>query len=125
MASPHLIDPAAIRNLRTLNTDGSDDFLREIVALFSADLPARIAELDQSLAEGNRRKFERAAHSIKGSAANLGAASLKAAAEKIEAQSDVSGLDGIESLVGELKAEAARAQLALGEILASPPSAAS
>lgn len=121
MEAPHLIDPVTIKSLRTLNSDNSDDFLREIVALFAADLPERIAELEAALPEGNAAKFGRAAHSIKGSAANLGAARLRSAAENLETRARASGLAGIEPLVGQLKAEAARAQAALEQILESPP----
>jgi HPt (histidine-containing phosphotransfer) domain-containing protein len=90
--------------------------------MFAADMPARIAELDQGLAEGNSAKFHRAAHSIKGSAANLGATRLRTLAENLEHCLRASGLGAVGPLVAEVKLEAVRAQQALEEILASPPS---
>jgi HPt (histidine-containing phosphotransfer) domain-containing protein len=121
MDVPLVIDPATIKSLRTLNTGDNDDFLREIVALFGADLKVRLGELEQSLARGDRVTLERSAHSIKGSAANLGAGMLRAAAEAVEAHSRRSGLGEIAPLIDALKAEAARAQSVLEEILAAPP----
>jgi HPt (histidine-containing phosphotransfer) domain-containing protein len=121
MDAPLVIDPATIKSLRTLNLGDHDDFLREIVALFGADLKVRLGELDQSLARGDQTTLERSAHSIKGSAANLGAGRLRAAAEEVEAQARRSGLGGVAPLIDALKAEAARAQSALEEILAAPP----
>jgi HPt (histidine-containing phosphotransfer) domain-containing protein len=112
-----LIDPATIRTLRALNTDGNDDFLREIVALFAADVPARLAEIDRSFAEGNAPAFQRAAHSIKGSAANLGATRVRAVAERLETRSQRQGLAGAEPIIRELKEEAALAQAELQRIL--------
>lgn len=120
MAAPPVIDPATIKSLRTLNSGDNDDFLREIVALFGDDLKVRIAELEQSLAEGDKSKFERSAHSIKGSAANLGAGMLKVSAENLETRSQKSGLADVAPLIEALKAEAARAQAMLEQILASP-----
>ena len=82
---PHpVIDPQAIENLRILNPDDGDAFLREIAEIFLADTPKRIAELDQTLATGDAVAFVRAAHSIKGSSSNLGALALRQAAEVLK-----------------------------------------
>src|SRR3954470_10586089 len=112
-----VIDPQAIESLRALNPGDSDQFLREIVGIFLEDTPVRIAELDQSLAAGDASKFTRAAHSIKGSSANLGAMALRAVAEKLEHQSRTAGLGGVTKLVAEVKAEFARAQAELSKLL--------
>jgi len=72
MSLPPMIDPQALGNLRALNPGDNDEFLRELAAIFLEDTPKRITELDASLAAGDAGTFTRAAHSIKGSAANLG-----------------------------------------------------
>lgn len=108
-----VIDPTAIANLRALGTDGSDDFLREIVGIFIADTPARIAELDAGFAGGHPDQYTRAAHSIKGSASNVGALHLQQAAARLEAQARVGGPAGTEGLLAAVKAEYARAAAAL------------
>ena len=110
------IDPQAIENLRALSPDDHDEFLREIVGLFLDDTPRRIAELDQSLAAGDNVTFIRAAHSIKGSSSNLGAAALRAVAEKLEHHSR-SGLAGLAPLIAEVKTEFARAQAELNKLV--------
>src|SRR3954468_21658029 len=113
MADPSVIDPQSIENLRALNPGDNDEFLREITGIFLEDTPQRIAELDQSLAAGDVPKFTRAAHSIKGSSANLGAMALRASAEKLEHQSRVDGLVGVGALVSEVKLEFERARAEL------------
>jgi HPt (histidine-containing phosphotransfer) domain-containing protein len=118
MAEPLVIDPQAIENLRALNPGDNDEFLREIAGIFLEDTPQRINELTQSLAAGDVPKFTRAAHSIKGSAANLGAAALRAVAEKLEHKSRTDGIVAVTSLVGEIKAEFARAEIELRKIIA-------
>lgn len=117
MADPAVIDPQAIENLRALNPGDNDEFLREIAGIFLEDTPQRIAELDQSLAVGDVPKFTRAAHSIKGSSANLGAMALRQSAEKLEHLSRTTGLGGAAPLVTELKNEFARAQIELGKLI--------
>src|SRR3954470_5185246 len=117
MAEPSVIDPEAIENLRALNPNDNDEFLREIAGIFLEDTPLRIAELDQSLAAGDRLKFTRAAHSIKGSSANLGAMILRAVAEKLEHESRTNGLGNVGELVAQVKTEFARAQVELSKLI--------
>jgi len=117
MADIPVIDPQAIESLRALNPGDNDEFLREIAGIFLEDTPVRIAELDQSLAAGDGSKFTRAAHSIKGSSANLGAMALRAVAEKLEHQSRTSGLTDVAALVADVKKEFARAQAELTKLV--------
>jgi HPt (histidine-containing phosphotransfer) domain-containing protein len=112
------IDPEAIENLRALNPDDDDEFLREIAGIFLEDTPVRITELDESLAHGDVNKFTRAAHSIKGSSANLGATGVRLVAEKLEHQSRMEGLSTVEPLISKLKAEFSRAQAELNRLIA-------
>lgn len=113
------IDPEAIENLRALNPEDADGFLREIVAIFLEDTPARIAEMKECLGSNDQQRFTRAAHSIKGSASNLGAGPLRAVAEKLEHQSRNQGLGNLEGLIGEIEGVFATTKQALENIL--PP----
>lgn len=118
--STHLvIDPQAIANLRELNPDDNDAFLREIVDIFLEDTPQRIAELDVSLASNDIPRFTRAAHSIKGSSSNVGAMALRAVAEQLEHQSKASGLSGLEPTLASLKSEYERVVAEIRRLL--PP----
>ena len=117
MPDPLVIDPQAIENLRALNPGDNDEFLREIAAIFLEDTPLRIAELSQSLGAGDVGRFTRAAHSIKGSSANLGAMALRAVAEKLEHQSRTDGLGGVAPMVENVKAEFIRAETELRKLV--------
>jgi HPt (histidine-containing phosphotransfer) domain-containing protein len=119
MANNVSIDPEAIENLRALNPDDDDAFLKDIIGIFLEDTPLRIAELKECLAAFDQPKFTRAAHSIKGSSSNLGAVKLRALAEQLEHQSRNSGLAGVEPLISELDNEFAVAKAEL-EKIASP-----
>ena len=117
MSSPVVIDMEAIANLRALNPDDQDEFLREIAAIFFEDMPRRITELDTSLATGDVAKFSRAAHSIKGSSGNLGAAALRDVAGLLETRSHQEGLGNVDELLGSLKVEFDRAKVELTKLI--------
>lgn len=112
-----VIDMQAVENLRSLNPGDNDEFLRELVGIYLEDTPQRIAELDTSLATGDTPTFIRAAHSIKGSSANLGAAALRAVAEKLESQARADGLGNVTGLVALVKSEFARTQQEFAKLL--------
>src|ERR1041384_4218240 len=114
-----VIDPQAIENLRALNPGDNDEFLREIAGIFLEDTPARLTELDESLAAGDGAKFTRAAHSIKGSSSNLGAMARRAAAENREHQAKNSGLGNVSAPLAAVKDEFVRAKAELDKLL--PP----
>ena len=119
MSSPVIIDPEAIKNLRALNPGDQDEFLREIIGIFFEDMPRRITELDQSLAAGDRPKFARAAHSIKGSSSNLGAAALRDVAGQLETQAQKEGLGQVAELLASLKNEFERAHAELSKLISA------
>ena len=118
MAEPAIIDPQAIENLRALNPEDGDAFLREIAGIYLEDTPRRLTELDESLVAGDNGKFTRAAHSIKGSSSNVGANGVRAVAEKLENRSREQGLGNVATLVAELKAEYTRASAELTKLIA-------
>ena len=110
------IDPEAIENLRALNPDDDGAFLKDIIGIFLEDTPQRIDELKQCLASFDQPKFTRAAHSIKGSASNLGARLVRATAEQLEHQSRNSGLGGLEPLIAKLESDFATAKAELEKL---------
>jgi len=107
-----IIDAEAIENLRAINPD-DDSFLKEIIGIFLEDTPARIAELRHAHAAGDVAAFSRAAHSIKGSSSNLGAAQLRTLAESLEHASKSQPLASLAAGIPELEAAfaAARSEL--------------
>jgi len=117
MSSSPVIDPQAIENLRSLNPGNNDVFLKELTIIFLEDTPQRIADLDQSLVAGDTARFTRAAHSIKGSSANMGAMLLRAAAEKLEHHSRQNGLKDVDTLVTAVREEFARAKVDLEKLI--------
>ena len=105
MTDVPVIDAESIENLRSLNPGDGDEFLREIIAIYLEDTPQRIAELEETLQRGDAPAFTRAAHSVKGSSANLGAMGVKRVAEELEHHSNKKGLVDVADLVVALKVQ--------------------
>lgn len=112
------LDPNAIDALRSLNP-GDDSFLRDLIQIFLADAPARLAELEEGLAQADARRVTRAAHTLKGSSANFGASGLQAVSEKIELLGRQGTLAEVPPLLVALKVEFAAVRTALEALL--PP----
>ncbi len=102
------IDPEAIANLRDLNPGDGGEFLREIITIYIEDTPKRLADLRTCLASGDVATFTRAAHTVKGSSANVGAVALKAIAERLELISRKEGLGAVGSLITDCETEFGR-----------------
>ncbi|HUQ86982.1 MAG TPA: Hpt domain-containing protein [Vicinamibacterales bacterium] len=71
-----VLDQAVVEGLRRLTPPGEPDVLAEVLKLFLEEVPPRIARLRNALAAGNIQDVQRAAHSLKGSAGNIGARRL-------------------------------------------------
>jgi HPt (histidine-containing phosphotransfer) domain-containing protein len=112
-----IIDASAIDSLRELNPGDGGEFLREIVAIYVEDTPNRIADLKKSLAAGDLASFTRAAHTIKGSSSNVGAAVLRGVAERLEMLSKREGLGNLAPLIASCETEFARASEELRKIV--------
>jgi HPt (histidine-containing phosphotransfer) domain-containing protein len=80
------IDMQAIDSLRELSPDAGSDFLRELIEIYLQDTPQRIAEMEDALSKNDIPGFTRAAHTIKGSSSNFGAAKLTKLAHELEMQ---------------------------------------
>ena len=82
---PMPVDPEILQMLADLQEPGEPDLLRELITLFLRDTPERLDTALRALAASDFDTAGRAAHSVKGSAANLGAHALQAHAGTAEA----------------------------------------
>jgi len=115
--SDTIIDPAAIETLRSLG-EGDDEFLREIIGIYLQDTPQRLAELRTRSGEDDRSAFVRAAHTIKGSSANVGASLVRSLAETLEQHAAQTPLAELAPRVAELEAAYAQTRAELEKLIA-------
>ena len=63
---------------------GDADLLQEVAQLFLGDCPRSMNEIRGAIADGDAKRLEREAHSLKGSVANFGAEAVVKAALDLE-----------------------------------------
>ena len=78
------VDPEAIEQLRFLEDEDQPNVVAELVLLFVEHTPPKIAAIRDGVAQGDAGAVKRAAHSLKGSSANVGATGMTQVCEKIE-----------------------------------------
>ncbi|MCW9050558.1 MAG: response regulator [Deltaproteobacteria bacterium] len=101
----NLIDPAALENIRSLQTDGADDILTRIIEIFIADTPGQLLKMRQAVKHKEASIIRNIAHSLKSSSANLGATSLSALLKDMEEKGRQNYLQGAEELINRIETE--------------------
>ena len=109
--------PATLKRL-----DGDCGLFRELIGFFFEDYPPAFLQLENSLADGNLAAIERAAHSLKGLAANVGSGPASLVAARIEESARQKDLQGAVNALPELHGELIRLKAALEEFQRTPVS---
>jgi HPt (histidine-containing phosphotransfer) domain-containing protein len=110
------LDAAALDRLRQLNVPGEPDVLTEVLDLFCRDVPPRLSRLAAAADAGDMAAAERVAHSIKGSAANIGARALQEASRVVEDAARRGDIVGVQANVPAVHTELARVIGAIEEM---------
>jgi two-component system sensor histidine kinase/response regulator len=98
-------DPAALDRLKRF---GGGKLLGEMIALFLAAAPERIAAARTASTGGDAAAAELALHSLKSSSAQLGAMRMQRLSEEGEHRARGGSLDGLSQLTDELEEELER-----------------
>lgn len=114
----HTMEPATLNRdsleaLKSLQAEGDDGFLKEMVDLFLTDTPLRLNDMESALQEGQQQDFVRAVHSIKGASANFGADDLHALCAEIEQMGRTGQLDEAGARIEQVHSEFERVRMAL------------
>jgi CheY-like chemotaxis protein/HPt (histidine-containing phosphotransfer) domain-containing protein len=113
LAEPVVFDYAALVERMM----GDEEITRKIMELFVQTVPEQIAELKATLAGGERKVFERQAHSLKGSAANVSGERMRAVALALEMAARAGDEAGMRTKLEALEGEFAALRKALeGEL---------
>jgi HPt (histidine-containing phosphotransfer) domain-containing protein len=111
------VDRDSLPVLRTSTMDElreeGEDFLFELIELFVRETPARLALLASAVARGDRPTAERAAHTLKGTAAVFGADAMQAVAAAAEIAARAGELGEVAHMLDELQTASERVRLAL------------
>jgi PAS domain S-box-containing protein len=103
------LDEQVLNNLRELQEPGDADFVTMLVDHLLADVPERVAVMADAVCRSDAGALERAAHSLKSSAANLGLLELSRLAGILETTGATGDLGGADSVLAALRSEFHRA----------------
>jgi HPt (histidine-containing phosphotransfer) domain-containing protein len=110
MSEPEILNPKAAAALREW---GGEKLLGQMVRLFLENSPTRMEQIRSGVEGGDLKEAERAAHSLKSSAANLGAEELRTLAADIERTAGTRDPESVRALLGSLNTAYAKAIAAL------------
>jgi HPt (histidine-containing phosphotransfer) domain-containing protein len=116
MPNNPILNPESIQALRDLSPEGDTAFLRELIAIYLADTPGQLAQLESALINGDAALVIRAAHTIKGSSGNFGALELAQVAQEVESRAKASDLVAVNAILPEFKRSLAQVAEALKEL---------
>ena len=117
MITPAL-DVAVLESLRQLTQPGEPDVLRDVLATFLADAPRRVAAITDAMQCQDAPALLRAAHTLKGAAASIGAAGLDASCRDLESAARNGHVDArAGALLIALREEFERVRSAIGHLL--------
>ena len=105
MGGADVLDPVVIASLRQLTPPGEPDVLSEVLRLFLDEVPRRIDRLRGAWTAGNLIEVHRAAHSLKGSAGNIGAHAMYEVCKQLDERGKAGDLEGTGHLVAALAVE--------------------
>ncbi|MGH3915295.1 MAG: response regulator [Pseudonocardiaceae bacterium] len=111
------LDPDAIVRLLDTLGDGGDVLLPELLADFLDDIVVRVAAMSKGVADGSATEVGLAVHTLKANAAMFGAVGLAESCGVLECSVRTERSDHAQILVDRVEAEAARARVALQEVL--------
>ena len=106
MPELQVIDPQALERLKEW---GGDKLAGQMVRLFLKNSGVRMDQIRNGVAQEDAVEAERGAHSLKSSAANVGAEALRALATQIESASLDQDLDALKATLPEMEAAYAAA----------------
>lgn len=100
--------PFDARAFDRLRRWGGEKLVREMVQLFVAQVPDRLAAARQGAREGDLSSVERAAHALRSSSAQLGAVRMQVLCALVEHSASQGDHESIPRSLGELEREFAR-----------------
>jgi HPt (histidine-containing phosphotransfer) domain-containing protein len=100
MTDSPIIDPQALERLKEW---GGDKLAGQMVRLFLKNTGSRMDQIRAGISQGDLVEAERGAHSLKSSAANIGAETLRTMATRMESAALDANMDSARTLLPELE----------------------
>jgi HPt (histidine-containing phosphotransfer) domain-containing protein len=119
MEEGSVLDQAVLTGLRKLTPPGEPDVLMEVLKLFLEEVPPRMVRLRNAWTAGNIQEVHRTAHSLKGSAGNIGARRLYDVCSQLDERGKAGDLAGVAPLVDALGLEFDKVETEIRRVIAA------
>ncbi len=113
----HIINLPALDHIRALSPVNGDALLERVLNAFLSDTPAHLQTMRQAIAAGDAGQLRKSAHSLKSSAANVGAEALARYSKELEQLGRTETTAGAAVLLAAMDRSFQAARQALGAIL--------
>ena len=111
------LDPSVVADLQRAQREyGNPEFIAQLVALFQANAPARLARIREAVAANDGATLGHTAHTLKSNCGMLGAGKLAALCARLVEYGDAAACDDAAALLGEAERELARVLEALAKL---------
>jgi two-component system, sensor histidine kinase and response regulator len=111
------INLQALQSLRALDESGGSELMKKILRIFLTSAQQSLAQIEGAIGAGDSRVLSRTAHTLKSSAANVGAEILSGFYRQLERLGREDRIDEARALLDEVKREHDRAVSSIHEIL--------
>jgi HPt (histidine-containing phosphotransfer) domain-containing protein len=111
-----VINMEVVEELLSLS-EGDAELLVDLIQMYLQDGPHKLKEITEGLETGDYDRVERAAHSLKGSAGNLGAILVQQDCETLQQASREQSLEQVQTGVSQLQDHYQQAETALQDLL--------
>jgi CheY-like chemotaxis protein len=120
VSRPVILDPKPLADIRELQRRKATNLLSTLIPRYQQEAQLLLQTLRTAVAHGNAEGVHQAAHSLRSSSATLGACSLAALCENLEAQGRTGQLVNANSVLAQLEAEYTLVQIALTAEMQKP-----
>lgn len=103
LAKEDLIDFDIVKGLKELGGDDGDDFLKEILDLYSEQYPLLLKQIKDFLKNSDYINLSKSAHALKGASLNIGAKGLASLCKTIEINAKTGIQEGYTDLISNLE----------------------
>jgi len=117
-AAEPILDATVLENFRQLQEPGEPDVVAQLIDLFLRELPDKLAAAQDALTNRDAARLAKAAHTLKGSSANIGARRAARVCLELEQLAKANRLDDAEQTFARLQQEYAYVRDALQRVRA-------
>jgi HPt (histidine-containing phosphotransfer) domain-containing protein len=111
-----VLDMEVVEELLALTGDSDPELLLDLINMFLEDAPTKLEAMNEGLANGDLEQVAHAAHSLKGSAGNLGIRMVQADCDTLQIAGRKNQVDIVRRVVPQLEENFSQAIAALEDL---------